>query len=105
MKVILCAFLAGTVAFNSAASAGKLCDDKSGSARTRCLEAERERGQRELDEINRKNKNLDRAIQATCVGRAVGGAVAGKAGGVAGAATWAGTTAAGDAVTKNGGCK
>ena len=57
-----------------------LCPGLSGRDRTACLRAEQERGRRELQEINRNNRNLDRARNVVCAGRVVGEEAAGAAG-------------------------
>ena len=83
------------------------CAGLTGAARTNCLRAEVERNQREIDRINQRNRNLDRAKDVVCGARTVGGSAAGAAGQVVGGTpgrvaatgTWYGSTAVGDAAT------
>lgn len=52
-----------------ARSRSSVCGNYSGSQRTSCLNAEVERGRRELAEIERRNRNLDRDIALVCIAR------------------------------------
>lgn len=61
---------------SSAAQAERLCAGLSGKARTDCLNAEVRRRKEELAEIERKNRNLDRALKAGCTADKVIGTVA-----------------------------
>lgn len=62
-----------------------VCRGLSGSHRTACLNAEVERGRRELARIEQRNRNLDRAKTVVCVGTrssapgAIGGAIGDRA--------------------------
>lgn len=72
---------------------GKPCPGLAGKARTDCLNAEVARGQQASAAINRKNRNIDRAIGAANTAKYAGGVAAGALGGIAGTA--AGGPAAG----------
>lgn len=62
-----------------------ICPGLRGAARTACLRAEVERGQEQLQAIERRNQALDRGRAVTCGARSFGGYLSGGLGYVEGA--------------------
>lgn len=94
MKILIAAAAAAgalaTIPVSSVAQGSGLCPGLRGQARTDCLVAERDRGRRATERVERRNRNLDTARDTTCVVRDFGRHLATGAGyakgGAAGAA-------------------
>ena len=89
--------LANTVPVNAAGSG--LCPGLKGQARKDCLLAERDRGQKELDVINRRNRKIDQLRGAVCIADSAAAAASARAAGFAGKIVYKGTRAAADAIS------
>ena len=87
----------GTNDAPSVSRSGPPCSGLSGTQRTRCLNAEVERGRRELAEIERRNRSLDNAIILACVARHGARIPAG----LVGSAVLTGVTVVGDRMLNN----
>jgi hypothetical protein len=103
VTVVVAALSSGAFAQSS------VCSGLSGQDRRTCLEGEVKRGQAETARIERNNRRLDRAKDATCLTRDFGGHLAsgagyakgGKAGAVAGNVAYRAGTGALDRVLDN----
>lgn len=106
-RIVVLSLSIGAFYFGTAAIAAPPCSGLTGEARKQCLNAEIERGNKELEKINKRNKRLDTAIKVACGTDKVIGAVASGAGHVAGGTagslaakgTYAGARAAGNVAT------
>lgn len=81
--VLVCACLALIPASAVGQSKSSVCAGPPSPERTACLKSEVARGRRELQTIERQNRNLDRAKAATCFARSGGAHAAGVAGAAA----------------------
>ncbi len=112
MRYFIPAVFVGLLTFAWAvpSEAQKVCGNLEGTARKKCLRAEIDRGERERQNIDAKNKRLDRAKAVVCGARKVGSKVAGAAGGsvagpggnAAARATWTASTKVGDVAMGDG---